>query len=185
MRSFTPSLRRTAVLLAIVVSLGLLLALAQPQIRQALRKAFVGTPASPNPGAAARQTSRLAPPPVPVMVDLMKPGTGLRYTPPLRSLAESGGEREREDGDADLPVILRGRVDKDDYNRLRAEQIYAWRGMDINLPFDGRSRNAAIQRQTDSRRIFAPLVCKFNAQFFFGIFWQPVDECGKIIIQIA
>jgi hypothetical protein len=65
---------------------------------------------------------------------------------------------EDEEGDADLPPRLRGKIDKEDYLRLRDEHFNALRGIDLNdgKSFDPNWRASAVRQMEQQMRMNAP-----------------------------
>lgn len=65
---------------------------------------------------------------------------------------EESGERERQetDGDADVPRFLKGRIDKEEYNKRRGGWVAMMRGLDTAQP-DSRARAMRQMAQQETR----------------------------------
>jgi hypothetical protein len=62
-------------------------------------------------------------------------------------------EAEATDGDADVPPMARGKIDKATYNRLRDEYFLSLRGIDPDKPFNPLLRTQAVTKMQSQNRI--------------------------------
>ena len=74
---------------------------------------------------------------------------------PIPVVAAPQGDPDASEGEADLPRIARGKMDKETYNRLRDEYFMELRGIAPGAPFDPRLRGEAVSKMRSQSRIEA------------------------------